>query len=126
MMKKNDVILIIVILVVTFGFVIGMGVYRSLQSGEDAQVVVTIDGEEYGRYPLDQDMQEKITLEDGSYNVLEIRDGYVSITEADCRDQICVKHMHIHAAGETIVCLPHKLVVTIEGGVESEIDAATH
>ena len=128
-MKKNDIILIAVILVITLGGLASMA-FRQKASTEDtadkAYVLVKIDSEEYGRYPLDEDRQERIELPDGSYNVLVIEDGYVQISEASCRDQICVNHFHIHYAGDAIVCLPNRLVVTIEGGEESDIDSATN
>ena len=46
--------------------------------------------------------------------------GQVWITEADCRDQICVEHRPVSKAGETVVCLPNELVIKI---VASETDA---
>lgn len=97
-----------------------------MQTANSPKVVVTVDGEEYGTYPLDEELTETITLSDGTYNVLEIKDGYASISEASCRDQICVNHFHIHYSGETIVCLPNKLVVEIVGGEDDDVDAATH
>ena len=124
-MKRNDYILIICILMLTAAVVVWMEISRRGVTSEDAVVVVSIDGQEYGRYPLNQDNITTIELEDASYNVLEIRDGYAEISEASCRDQICVKHFHIHYSGETIVCLPNKLIVEIVGGDEDDIDGAT-
>lgn len=125
-MKRNDLILIIVILVLTFGFVIYSGYRQSQRVVDHPMAVVTVDGEEYGRYPLDEDRNERIELENGAYNVLTISNGEAYISEASCRDQICVHHFHTHYAGDTIVCLPNKVVVEIVGGEEDDIDAATH
>ncbi len=33
--------------------------------------------------------------------------------EADCPDKVCVGMRRISKSGETIVCLPHKLVIAI-------------
>jgi hypothetical protein len=41
---------------------------------------------------------------------------------ADCRDQICVHHIPISGSGESIICLPHKLVVTVTGKQDNEND----
>ncbi|HBE87040.1 MAG TPA: hypothetical protein DDW53_19330, partial [Lachnoclostridium sp.] len=40
---------------------------------------------------------------------------YASITEASCPDKVCVRTGKIHRSGELIVCLPNRVVITIEG-----------
>ena len=124
-MKKNDVILIAALLVVALLTAGGMRIWQMNNTKDTANVVVTIDGEVYGTYPLSEDRTERIELPDGSYNILVISDGYADVTEASCPDQICVKHNHIRYSKESIVCLPNKVVVTVEGGKENEIDGAT-
>lgn len=56
--------------------------------------------------------------EEGEYNLLIIADGEVRMAAADCRDQICVQHRPVSDAGESIICLPHRLVVEIMGDAE--------
>ena len=124
-MKKNDVILIAALLVVALLTAGGMRIWQMNNTKDSANVVVTIDGEVYGTYPLSEDRTERIELPDGSYNILVISDGYADVTEASCPDQICVKHNHIRYSKESIVCLPNKVVVTVEGGEENEIDGST-
>ena len=56
-------------------------------------------------------------------NTINIKDGKVSVTEANCHDELCVKSHKISRDGEMIVCLPHKLYVKIEDdsdGIDSE------
>lgn len=124
-MKKNDVILIALLLVVALLTAGGMRIWQMNNTKDTANVVVTIDGEVYGTYPLSEDRTERIELPDGSYNILIISDGYADVSEASCPDQICVKHNHIRYSKESIVCLPNKVVVTVEGGKENEIDGST-
>ena len=124
-MKKNDVILIAALLVAALLTAGGMRIWQMNNTKDSANVVVTIDGEVYGTYPLSEDRTERIELPDGSYNILIISDGYADVTEASCPDQICVKHNHIRYSKESIVCLPNKVVVTVEGGEENEIDGST-
>ena len=124
-MKKNDVILIAVLLVVALLAAGGMRIWQMNNTKDTANVVVTIDGEVYGTYPLSEDRTERIELPDGSYNILIISGGYADVTEGSCPDQICVKHNHIRYSKESIVCLPNKVVVTVEGGEENEIDGST-
>lgn len=56
------------------------------------------------------------TVSEGiSYNLLAVSENGVSMEAADCPDQICVHHIPIKGGGESIICLPHKLVVEIQG-----------
>lgn len=55
--------------------------------------------------------------EGSSYNLLFVSDGVVRMEAADCRDQICVHHRPVSRGGESIICLPHKLVVEIQGEI---------
>lgn len=50
-----------------------------------------------------------------SYNLLCIAGGKVWMEEADCRDQICVHHKPVSGSRESIICLPHKLVIEMTG-----------
>jgi hypothetical protein len=121
-MKKNDMILIISILLLAGAFLVGYRRYQIMNTGDNARVTVTVAGEAYGEYSISEDRTEKILLPDGNYNILEIKDGYVSVSEASCRDKICVNHAHIHYSGEEIVCLPNKVIIGIINGEESDID----
>jgi hypothetical protein len=56
----------------------------------------------------------KKLLEAASYNVMIVEDNSVNIIDADCPDKVCVNHSSIESIGETIICLPHKLVVEIK------------
>ena len=124
-MKKNDFILIGVILLV--GLMIWIPSKFSQKADlETGRAVVTIDGEVYGTYSLSNEIEETIALEDGSYNVLKITQGEADIISASCPDQYCVDHRTVSKNNETIVCLPNKLIVTIESMEESELDASTN
>ena len=109
---RNDCILIIGILVcVILAFVF----FKVFQ--KDGQFVsVIIDGQEENRFSLSDDIEHNIISgENGEYyNRLIIKENKVYIIDANCRDGICVDHKPVNKSGETIVCLPHKLVVSIE------------
>ena len=122
--RKNDIILIVVILAAAAVLYIGFNVFQRANTKEPV-AVVTAGESVYGRFPLDEDVTEKVELPDGSYNVLVIKDGRADITEASCPDGICVNHRAISRQRETIVCLPNKVVVEIENGEESGVDSMT-
>ncbi len=125
-MKKNDVILIASLLIICAISLLAIKLWQKQSTTDNAYVRVEVDGKVYGTYPLNEERTEKIQFENGSYNVLVIKDGKADITEASCPDQICVRHMPIHYSDESIVCLPNKLTVTVVGGQENEIDATTN
>ena len=65
---------------------------------------------------IDLTAEETFTLEaDGGKNVVEIKNGVVRVTEADCPDKICVRRGAIKKLGETIACVPHKILIEIVG-----------
>ncbi len=64
-------------------------------------------------YPLSENRTETIRTEDGGENTFYIEKNRVTMKEANCHDKICVNTRSISKNGETIVCLPHKLVLAI-------------
>lgn len=54
--------------------------------------------------------------------VFSVKDGGIAVTQSDCHDKICVNTGRIYSGGETIVCLPHKAVVTVESGEKNNVD----
>ena len=57
----------------------------------------------------------------GDYeNVVTIKDGKAAITKSDCPGTDCVHSGWIHEAGRSIVCLPNRVELRIEGA--SEVD----
>lgn len=81
---------------------------------DGSTVTITIDGEAYGSFSLSQDQHIPITIDGAVTNVLMIYDGCAKMEEANCPDQICVNHAAISHEGESIICLPNRVVVTVE------------
>lgn len=110
---RNDIILAAVILIIA---VAGL-LFVKLTKTQGNTVVVKIDGVKAVEYSLDEDVRYEIKTgkNNEDINVLVIKDGKASITEADCPDGICKDYRPISYVGETIVCLPHKVVVEITG-----------
>ena len=118
-MKKNDWILVAVILVLAGS---GFLIFTSFGRQTAGIVKVTVDGEVFGTYSLKKEQEVEIN----DTNRLIIEDGQVDMIEADCPDQICVEHISISKNKETIVCLPNKVIVEIVGGEDTEIDAVAN
>ena len=123
--KKNDILLIGSILVLALIAYAGISIFQGVNT-QNAEAVVLIDGEEYGRFPLDTNVVERIEMSDGSYNVLVIEEGKADVTEASCPDGICVSQRAVSRQNQSITCLPNKLVVEIQNGEESDVDVITN
>lgn len=119
--KKEDIILIAILAGVLSGFaLLSAGRQMPAEGKSAAQVEITLEGETQ-LYPLDQDTQFTLTTSSGGKNTVVIKDGEVRVTEADCPDRICVTMGAISRTGQTIVCMPHQLVIRIKGK-DQEID----
>ena len=105
--ERNDRILIAGIIVSAILLTI---IFLLKGSSVGTTVVVSVDGEEYGRYSL---LKEQV-VQIGDTNTLVIHNHEADMLFAECPDQICVKHTPISGTDENIICLPNKVVVTIE------------
>ena len=114
---KNDVLVIAAIAAVAA--VRWCVVKLSSKTGEFA--VVELNGVETARYSLNEDIRVDIACGDDCVNTLVIRNGEAYIESANCPDKLCVKQHGIRMTGETIICLPHRLIVRIIG--EYGVDA---
>ena len=108
-LKKGDLILFIGVLVLCGA--IWAAVHFLSPKGKS--VVITDGDHTKVTLPLDEDTEQKFYSE-GGWNVVQIRDGRVSVISADCPEQVCVHHSPIDTAGEAIICLPHKFTVEVQ------------
>lgn len=97
------------------------------ESGGDTEAIleITIDGELYGEFPLNEE-RELVVCSDYGSNTVVIEQGRAYVREADCPDKICVGMREIAHGGEIICCLPHRLFLTVKGDDSVEYDAVTY
>ena len=117
---RNDFILISSLIVI-LGLV---GLCFMFFRGEGNSVTVTVDGKLFGTYSLDENKTVEIrTGENGeNSNILVIEDGRAYVSSATCPDGICASHKPIFRKGESIVCLPHRVVITADSVDQSQPD----
>ncbi len=115
---RNDILLVAILLAV----VSAAGLAFFFLRGEGNTVEVTVDGQPFGTYSLGRDARVPIVTERGS-NTLVIRDGRAFVEEASCPDGICAAHRPIKRNGESIVCLPNRVVVTVRSTHSTQSDA---
>ncbi len=106
---RLDIIIIAAILLVSLSLLLIV----TLSKEEGSVVVVEIDGATVATYPLDKNAQYSLN---GGSNVLVIEDGVAYMNYSNCPDHTCEKTGKIRYVGQTIICLPNKIAVTIKGG----------
>ena len=84
--------------------------------------IICVNGNEYGRYNIDKKQTIEVVTQYGR-NVVVIDDKKVWVSETDCKDKVEVNAGSISKPGQSLVCLPNRLVVTIEGGTVTDATA---
>lgn len=85
--------------------------------------VVSVDGVETERLALEE---AERTIQAGGYTLrLRLTETEVWVESSDCPTQDCVHTEHISRSGQSIVCLPARVIVRLEGGetVDTGVDA---
>lgn len=67
--------------------------------------------------------QEIVIHSEYGTNTVIIKDGKIRMIDADCPDRICVNTGWTNSPALPIVCLPHKVTVTIKKIKNDDIDA---
>ena len=119
--NRNDIILIIVLSVFSALFTIYL--FTVTQHGN--KVLVYVDGQLTGEYPLDTDTEVTIMGYNGGNNVMSISNGRVRMSEASCTDRLCIHQGSISRAGQSIVCLPNRVILRIDGKETLDYDAVS-
>lgn len=107
---KKEIILVAVLL----GFVCAFWfVNRLLFSGPAGKVEISVDGQVVKTLSLDKEEAFVAEGYGGGTNHIIIEAGKVSVTEATCPDKVCVKQGWISQNGESLVCLPNRMIARI-------------
>lgn len=93
---------------------------KKVKTEENARVVIYKDGEKVQEASLEKDGEISITGE--FTNRIVIEDGRVCIAESDCPGEDCVHSGWIEDMGRSIICLPNRTEVRIEGDAEGDVD----
>ena len=114
---RNDIIFIAVLL----AFVALVGLLYTFTRGDGDTVTVTVDGEFFAEYPLCEEKRVEIVTGE-KVNLLIIEGGKARVESATCPDGICVAHKPISRDGESIICLPNRVVITVRSGTGESPD----
>ncbi len=118
--KKKDILLIIVIFAVAF---LAYYLHEMIGTKGAGSVTVKVNGVIEGSYSLGEDQEIEIN---GGTNRLIIKNGKADMEAADCPDKLCVNQKAVSKNGESIICLPNKVIVEVESSENGEFDAVTN
>lgn len=117
-MKKGDKIAAILLLGLIIASFIGVFIYKSYVKGSSRIAVVEQNGKVVKTIDLNK-VKEKsdfiLPYDNGHFNKIEVEPGKIRFIDADCPDKVCVKTGWISEPGQTAVCLPHKMIIKIQG-----------
>ncbi len=112
-------VLFAVILAIAFTILL----FNILYARNGDVVQVSVDGRVVKELPLSEDTEYVIEGIENGENVIIIKDRLCYMKSADCPDKLCMKQGKIEKTGQTIICLPHKVWITVKGKESEEIDS---
>ena len=122
-MDKRKTVCILIVVLIVFGALLGL---LFIKGGKIAGSVACIysNGKLIKTIELksEDDYTFEVKSENGGVNTIQVKDGKIGVISADCPDKICVNTGKITKAGESVICVPAHVSVTVEG--ESEADYA--
>ncbi|MGH4124172.1 MAG: NusG domain II-containing protein [Clostridium sp.] len=130
-MKKGDKIVGIVLLVIVLIAVGVVSIYKTSIKGTENIAVIKSNGKVFKTIDLNKVVEPQeftIKIDNSHYNTILVKHNGISVKDANCLHEECVKSGEISQPGGVIVCLPNKLMISIQGKQVKEnnsIDAGT-
>ncbi len=117
---KNELIFVGIIFLIAAIF-FGINFRENRKNGKFVEI--TVNGEVYQRIPLNEDKTIQVETEEDNFNEVTIEDGKVYMSDSSCKDHLCENMGYVSIVGVPITCLPNKVVVTIKGEDDKQIDS---
>ena len=123
-LRPNGWDALVVLAVVLLAAGCAWAVWGGQSQGTELTAVVSVDGVEKERLPLKKADGTEWTISSNGYtlHVVLTAEG-VWVERSDCPTQDCVHTGHISRSGQSIVCLPARVVIQLESGTDRGVDA---
>lgn len=108
LIKVKDFIILLIIITVC-----GLFILISHNQKKGSYAVISVNGKKAERLSLSKDI-ETFTVKGADNISFTITNGEIYVSESDCPDKICLKTGHISRKGQSIICVPKRVSVTIE------------
>jgi len=113
--KPLDFVIIFLLFIASFSTL-----FFFATGSKGAQAELRISGKVIKTFDLNKNQTWTYRDKDGDYNKIQVKNGEIAVVEANCKDQIDVQRGYISKTRETIVCLPHNLVIEVMSGQKDE------
>jgi len=127
-MKSGDKLVGIVLLIIVVIALIVTSIYKTSIKGSENIAVIKSEGKLLKAIDLNKVVEPQefiIKTDKGNYNIISVKHNGIRVKAADCPNQVDVKVRWISQPGELIVCLPNKLIISINGDANKAIDGGT-
>ena len=127
-MKRGDKIVGIVLLITVIITLSATLIYKNVSKGTENIAFIKSDGKVIKTIDLNKVIEQQeftIKTDNGHYNTILVTHDGIKVKDADCLHKECVKSGSISKPGGIIVCLPNKLMISIEGEKNKVIDGGT-
>lgn len=129
-MKRGDIILIAVVLIAAIAFIVPkfIGDKDNTASENKVYAKISVDGKPVQTVELTKETQEIPIDTEFGHNVLKVHNHGIEMKEANCPDDVCYTFGFVTKPGDTIVCLPNRLLVEVvsDNAQGAGLDATTN
>ena len=117
---KGDIILIVCVVLISAA----LFAFSFFGGSEDLTAEIYVSGEKVHSIALSE-VEESYTLTENYCQLLIEKDG-VTFIFSDCADKLCVTKGKLTKQGDTMACVPEKVVVILKGTDNKKIDAVAY
>lgn len=111
----------VVLAVVLLAVSCALAIWGDRNGGDALTAVISVDGVETQRIALSGLKDTEQVVESNGYTLhIHLTETEVWVETSDCPTQDCVRTGHISRGGQSIVCLPARVIVALEGGPAAE------
>lgn len=119
-MKKQDIVLIISLIIFSFIFVIKDIFF--MPKTNDIYIAISVDGKAYKELEFKEKTYTYPLKTKFGYNKIEVAKDYVRVLEADCPNKLDVLQGKISKINQSIVCIPNRMIIEIKSKAEKNVD----
>ena len=125
-LKRGD---LVVILILAIAVISWFEINKLGETKDERQIVIETNGSVYKTIPMEKGMKLQdihIDLENGNHIDIVVDESGAYVKDVICPDKLCQKTGLVSKVGQSIVCLPNKVVAYVEGKSESEVDDVSY